>query len=98
VLGKVLTEIDVIVSGLSANSAQLGHLMERRDTLTALHDELEALNVEQEALKAKAQQVTAQIEAKIQVARTEMRLLRHGIRAVYGEDTQKLEEFGIRVR
>jgi hypothetical protein len=98
VLGALLTEASVMLKGLETNAADLAHLSARRTALQTLQVELTDLNQRQEAAKATLQQLSAQINAQQKTARTELRLLRKGVEAVYGDDAQKLEEFGIRVK
>ena len=98
VLGGFLTESDVMISALEANAADTAHLDSRKQTVATLRDELIELNKQQEAAKAQVQQLTAQIKANLKAARKELSLLRKGVQAIYGDDVEKLEEFGIKVK
>ena len=97
-LGGLLTQIDVMVGGLEANAEGTAHLNTRKGRVATLQVELADLNVQQEAAKALVQQLTAQIKVKLKEGKREIRLLKKGVQAIYGDDVQKLEEFGIRVK
>jgi len=98
VLGALLTEMDVMVNGLDAHAAELGHLDSRKAAVQTLRVEIVEVNQEQEMAKALTQELTADLRAKMKAARKELRLLRKGVQAMYGDDVQMLEEFGIKVK
>ncbi len=97
-LGALMTEIDVMLNGLNANAADLVHLAGRKTNLEGLRTQLVQYNQEQEAAQAQAQQATERLHAAMKSARKELKSLKNGVKAVYGENTQKIEEFGARVR
>ena len=98
ILGSFLTAADVMVGGLESNAEGTAHLNTRKEKVTTIQVELVDLNVQQEAAKSLVQQLTAQIKAKLKEGKKEIRLLKKGVQAIYGDDVQKLEEFGIKVK
>jgi len=98
VLGRMLTNLNVLISGLAANAADLPHLQSNTQLLTQLRDELVALNDRQEAQKAELHQVSEKLGSVVNRLNGEIQKARNSIKGVYGNRMQKLEEFGIAVK
>jgi len=98
IIGRLLIELSVLLAGLINNAADLPHMQVQAQTIQQIRDNLSTLNDRQEAAKASLHQLTEQIKGARTQSRFEMRKARNGVKAVYGDRTQKLEEFGIPVR
>lgn len=96
-LGALLSETAIMVEAMNANADDLAHLNGRKATIEANRVTLEVLRQRQSALKAQRKELSAEIKLVSSEQRKELTLIRKGLTAVYGH-TQKLEEFGIKVK
>ena len=96
VFGRILTSLSVLLAGIAANAAELPHLQAGAQELKELNDRAIAVNLEQEAAKARLHQVTVETNAVLAQIRAGMTKNRNAIRGVYGTQSKKLEEFGMR--
>ena len=97
-LGRILTNLNVLISGLAANAADLVHLQSNTQLLTQLRDELVAMNDQQEADKARLHQASDQLNSLVKRVKSEVQKARNGVKSVYGNRSLKLEEFGVPFR
>jgi predicted nucleic acid-binding Zn-ribbon protein len=96
--GALMDDINKLLHAVEANAEALNHLESRKTELTALRDQLVVLSNQQKQLEAQRQAISEEIRAKSEAAKAQMRALRNGAKAVYGDRTQKIEEFGVKVR
>jgi len=96
ILGRLLTNLNVMLHGLATNAAELPMLAAQTEVLQQLRSEAISINDEQENAKARQHQLTERAEAVYARLREEMIRARHGLRMVYGHRSLKLEEFGFK--
>jgi len=96
ILGRLLTNLNVLLHGLTVNAADLPMFAAQTTLLQQLRDEAIAINDQQEIAKAKQHQLTEQAAAMYAHLREEMIRARNGVRTVYGHRSLKLEEFGFK--
>lgn len=96
--GALIDEINKLLYATEANADDLKHLEGRQTDLTTLRDQLVTLSNQQKQLEAQRQAISQEIRLKSAQAKTQIRAIRNGAKAVYGDKAQKLEEFGVKVR
>lgn len=91
-----VTSWEQFVAAAEANAADLPASEEQRQELKALATEIRALHQERQALRARLQTLTAQLKEKRARGQDLHSRLRNGAKNVYGPDSAKLHEFGMR--
>lgn len=91
----ILGDLQQLNAALAANTADLGHLEGSRELFEALVIHAQELNQEQAALKATKQQASRQLESVLTKGLRMANILRLGVKAHYGIESEKLAEFGM---
>lgn len=84
-----------VVAGVLANEAQVPQLLGGLAKLQALVDFMRSLSVQYTALRSSKQELAQQIQAVLREGDAVADFLKTGARAHYGNDSEKLIEFGI---
>jgi hypothetical protein len=91
----VVKEGEIMLSGLEANAADLGHLAGSRDKLGVLLEEFSELLSQQQQATAAKLEVSRQVQQVQRAATTLILLLRRSVQEHYGSRSDKLAAFGV---
>lgn len=89
-------EWERLVVAVQANQEDLPHLAEGCAELAAAVSALRSLQVRRRQLEAESLRRTQELQALAERSRGLVSRLRHGVRAVYGNRSEKLAAFGVK--
>jgi regulator of replication initiation timing len=95
-LAEEVTSWEQFVAAAETNAADLPASEELRQELKALATEVRALHQERQALRARLQMLTVQLKEKMARGQDLHSRVRAGAKSVYGSDSAKLHEFGMK--
>jgi hypothetical protein len=82
-------------TSVSANPADLGHLLDHNGQLGTKATRMRALSAEQAMLTARKQVITAEMQTLRREGQTLLDYIQTGVRQHYGLGNEKLVEFGL---
>jgi hypothetical protein len=92
---EMLSSWEIMIKAVSANPEDAPHLQEQFGQLTAFLEQARSIVAEQAAVTARRQDLSKQLRETISAGNKLATLVRHGLKNRYGNDSEKLVEFGI---
>lgn len=92
---EILASWEMMIKAVTANPEDAPHLQEQFSQLTAFLEQARAIVAEQAAVTARRQELSKQLQQAISAGSKLATLVRHGLKNRYGNDAEKLVEFGI---
>lgn len=92
---ELLDAADRLFAGMSANSADLGHLAGSRDKLGTMLSDIRDLLRQQSVFTAGKQETSKQIDQLFRGSARLLTVLRKAVAEHYGSGSEKMVEFGL---